>query len=407
MFQIDVSTAASTQPAATAAGTPGFFTDGNPATATAATVVPAEWLNAVMLEISNVITAAGLSLSKPTYNQLTLAINTLIGNSRPTFWSGTDTGAANAYTATLSPVPAAYTGMVLTLKAVNANTGASTGNFNALGVRSIKKMSGGSLVALASGDMPAGGIAILAYDGTQFILLNPPAAGIILADNSLRNISGLQVNEAITSIAVNTTLTANTHHLANIVATTAIYLTLPKASTAGMMAFAVLAQGGAVWIVPNAADAIQGGSVGVNFYLPKGSSAFVITDGAASGNWWLFNAASAPWTANVWSMQQTGALAGLVDVPTVAWDLSNSQVAQITLSASRTLAAPTNQVNGTYYSLRITQGGGGGFAVAFNAAYKGVSGLVLSTAPGAVDHLVFRSTGAAMELVALRQNVGA
>lgn len=74
MYQIDNSTAATTQPAATAAGTAGFFTDGNPATSTPATIVPAEWLNAVMMELSNVVTAAGLTLSKPTYNQVLTAI---------------------------------------------------------------------------------------------------------------------------------------------------------------------------------------------------------------------------------------------------------------------------------------------------------------------------------------------
>jgi hypothetical protein len=74
MYQIDNSTAAVTQPASTAAGTPGFFTDGNPAAGLQATIVPAEWLNAVMLELKNSITASGQTLDKTKFNQLALAM---------------------------------------------------------------------------------------------------------------------------------------------------------------------------------------------------------------------------------------------------------------------------------------------------------------------------------------------
>ena len=50
MYQIDNGTAAATQPAATAPGTPGFFTDGSPGTGVQATIVTGEWLNAVQQE---------------------------------------------------------------------------------------------------------------------------------------------------------------------------------------------------------------------------------------------------------------------------------------------------------------------------------------------------------------------
>src|ERR1700757_4803253 len=128
MYQIDNSTAATTQPAATAAGTAGFFTDGNPATSTPATIVPAEWLNAVMMELANVVTGAGLTLSKPTYNQVLAAIKR-IGQSTIVL---ADTGAANAYTAT-NPTPLVaganptwVDGVIQAVKIAHANTGAST-----------------------------------------------------------------------------------------------------------------------------------------------------------------------------------------------------------------------------------------------------------------------------------------
>jgi hypothetical protein len=48
----------------------GYFTEGNPVSATPATRVSAAWLNAVQEELLNVITAAGLTPTKGTNNQL-------------------------------------------------------------------------------------------------------------------------------------------------------------------------------------------------------------------------------------------------------------------------------------------------------------------------------------------------
>jgi hypothetical protein len=59
-----------------------------------------------------------------------------------------DTGAADAYVVTLDYPPAAYTdGMLLVFKAAHANTGASTVNVNALGVKALKRQNGNALVA--------------------------------------------------------------------------------------------------------------------------------------------------------------------------------------------------------------------------------------------------------------------
>lgn len=80
-----------------------------------------------------------------------------------------DAGAANAYAITLSPVLTGHvTGMPIYFKALNANTGASTLNVNGLGAVAIKKH--GSL-ALAAGDIAAGQIVAVAYDGTNYQIL--------------------------------------------------------------------------------------------------------------------------------------------------------------------------------------------------------------------------------------------
>lgn len=76
-----------------------------------------------------------------------------------------DTGAANAYVAAYTPKITAYlAGMTLLFKAVNANSGAST--FNAgPGVKNIVHADGSALV---SGDILAGQIVEVFYDGNNF-----------------------------------------------------------------------------------------------------------------------------------------------------------------------------------------------------------------------------------------------
>ncbi len=82
----------------------------------------------------------------------------------------TDTGAANAYVATPAPAWTSYTaGAALYVKIANANTGTSTINVNALGVKNILNQDGSNLEANA---LRAGNVYGLLYDGTQFELVN-------------------------------------------------------------------------------------------------------------------------------------------------------------------------------------------------------------------------------------------
>lgn len=80
-----------------------------------------------------------------------------------------DTGAANAYVVTC---PANITatlaaGLRVQFKATNANTGASTLNVNATGVKNILNIDGSNLLA---GQIPANGIVDVLFDGTQYQL---------------------------------------------------------------------------------------------------------------------------------------------------------------------------------------------------------------------------------------------
>jgi hypothetical protein len=78
MFQIDNSTAVAAIPAPTPAGSAGYFTDGNPATGVSATILPAEFMNMLMMENLNVLSAGGIAPAKGQYNQLSLAIAKIV-----------------------------------------------------------------------------------------------------------------------------------------------------------------------------------------------------------------------------------------------------------------------------------------------------------------------------------------
>lgn len=85
--------------------------------------------------------------------------------------SGTDT-----ITATLTPAITAYAaGQRFTFLAGGTNTGAATINFNSVGAKDLKKGPAGS-TALAAGDITAGGLYTVEYDGTNFQLVDPGLA---------------------------------------------------------------------------------------------------------------------------------------------------------------------------------------------------------------------------------------
>jgi Uncharacterized conserved protein len=81
MYRIDNATAVTPIPTPGAVGpNPNyFFSKGNPGLGIPATIVDDDWANAVQEEICNVITAAGITLSKTTRTQLRDAIYSLAG----------------------------------------------------------------------------------------------------------------------------------------------------------------------------------------------------------------------------------------------------------------------------------------------------------------------------------------
>lgn len=85
-----------------------------------------------------------------------------------------DTGTANAYAVTLSPAPSIIAGSVVVFTATNSNTGASTLAVNGGTATAIKKQAS---TALSSGDIVAGQIVAVFYDGTNWQMLGSSGGG--------------------------------------------------------------------------------------------------------------------------------------------------------------------------------------------------------------------------------------
>ena len=89
------------------------------------------------------------------------------------------------------------------------------------------------------------------------------------------------------------------------------------------------------------------------------------------------------------------------------WDLSTNQVCTLTLTAATTFDAPTNMVDGAFYSILMIQDGTGGWTASWNAVFKwpAATAPVLTTTASAKDIFVFRSDGTNMYEVGRQLNV--
>lgn len=130
-----------------------------------------------------------------------------------------DGGSTDAYAVTLSPVPTSYTaGQLVHFKANTANIGAATLNVNALGAKTIKKHGDQDL---ASGDIIAGQLVSVLYDGTNFQLqtgASPRVRGVQARSNANKSVAtgtytalNLQVEDYDTN-AYHDTVTNNHRH---------------------------------------------------------------------------------------------------------------------------------------------------------------------------------------------------
>lgn len=97
----------------------------------------------------------------------------------------------------------------------------------------------------------------------------------------------------------------------------------------------------------------------------------------------------------------------LTDAASISWDASANQVTSVTITDSRTMAAPTNMVDGGVYVLTVIQDSTGGYTMSWNAVFKfaaATAPTVTSTAD-ARDVFVFISDGTNMYEIGRSQNI--
>jgi len=118
----------------------------------------------------------------------------------------------NTYTAAVTGVTAYASPLQLFIQFTNANTGAATLNINSLGAKSIVKNASAALIA---NDIPAGQIVCLAYDGTNFQIINsfPAELPTVTTGEKMLSVtpSGVQINyDAVEQIVSAAPLTSAT-----------------------------------------------------------------------------------------------------------------------------------------------------------------------------------------------------
>ncbi len=172
--------------------------------------------------------------------------------------------------------------------------------------------------------------------------------------------------------------------------------TVTNIATAGM------ATGGAITSTGTVTVSINGQSaLGAS---PVAADEFAIYDADATAHkkittTQLFGSTELTATAREYTKTQNFNATTLSDGANISWDLSQNQVAVVTLAGNRTLDAPSNQVAGATYILIVKQDGSGNRTLDTTAsAYKFPGGTepTLSTGANAVDILSFVSDGSSM-----------
>jgi len=112
-------------------------------------------------------------------------------------------------------------------------------------------------------------------------------------------------------------------------------------------------------------------------------------------------------TGAEWTKTQNFNSTSLTYNATQTWDTASNQVCDVTLTANTTFSAPTNQVDGGFYSVTVIQDGTGSRTGSWNSVFKwaAASAPTLTTTASAKDIFVFRSDGTNMLEVGRQLNV--
>jgi len=162
MYQIDVSTAVASMPAPSAYGTPGFFTNGNPGTGQPATIVPADFLNAMMVELINVVTAGGLTLDKGSFTQVRDAITNMIA-------AGVGGGGSSTVTNVTGVAPINSTGGATPQISISAATESAAGSMSAADKTKLDGIAAGATANTGT----VTSISVVSANGISASIANP------------------------------------------------------------------------------------------------------------------------------------------------------------------------------------------------------------------------------------------
>ncbi|HEX8838202.1 MAG TPA: hypothetical protein VF748_14770 [Candidatus Acidoferrum sp.] len=236
--------------------------------------------NAIIACLANAA-AAGANSDITSLNALTTPLIASAGGSQTYSALANSTGSANAQIVATT-TPSNFT-LSLNKKvrfvAGFTNSGATTLAVDGLTATNIFKPSPLGPVALVGGEIAAGQLIEVVFDGTEFQLTNPDA--------------NLLFNGPLTSVSTNQTPAAANYLTQYVVtgATGAITFTLPRANTtfAGyQITIYLTGTPNNLTVTPNAADTIETTSgAGVSMQLNGPGWVTLVADGNASGNWFI------------------------------------------------------------------------------------------------------------------------
>ena len=304
---------------------------------------------------------------------------------------------ADTLTASPSPaIPAYALGQRFSFKIAETNTGAVTLDINALGAKAVVKAAG---AALDAGDLTAGDVAEVVYDGEQFQLVAVSVGPSALRDigTAAGNLVALDGDGLVPASVIPSGVLAKTDDY-TVTSADVRKTLLCDASSA---AFTVT--------LPDLGSDDAGFTLGVmktdssaNLVSVDGDGSDTINGGTSVVLGRQHEAVELRWDGSAWRIFADAAepdLSTLTDAATIAWNAGAHPMATVTLAGNRTLGAPTGAVEGGIYVLRVVQDGTGSRTLSFSSTgyeFGDVGTPNLSTDADAFDLLPFLYAGGKM-----------